>query len=92
MAMNRFVVSYDVSDDRARRRFARVLAGHGYRALYSVFDVQVTPRQRDALLTSADELLSVGDRLLVLPTCPRCRHRSLGEPLEPEHDDVVVVS
>ncbi|MCA9941717.1 MAG: CRISPR-associated endonuclease Cas2 [Anaerolineales bacterium] len=34
----RIVISYDISNDKRRRRIARIMEGYGYRVQYSVFE------------------------------------------------------
>lgn len=38
-----WIISYDVVDDRRRRKVARILEGHGRRAQYSVFECELSP-------------------------------------------------
>ena len=77
-----WVAAYDVADDRARRRLAILLEAHGPRVLYSVFEVQASDAQAGVLLARAARLLGADDRLLLLPTCPRCRRAAFGGGLE----------
>lgn len=41
----RVVVSYDISDDKRRRKVAQVMEGYGYRVQYSVFECDLNARQ-----------------------------------------------
>lgn len=41
----RVVVSYDISNDKRRRKVAGVLEGYGYRVQYSVFECELTANQ-----------------------------------------------
>ena len=60
-AARRYLVAYDVPDDRRRLRIAKKLGGHGDRVQYSVFVVDARParfvRLRDELkrLVRTDE-------------------------------------
>lgn len=45
----RTVISYDISDDKRRRKVVKVLEGVGYRVQYSVFEAELTTRQYTAL-------------------------------------------
>jgi CRISPR-associated protein Cas2 len=52
---SRYVVAYDVSDDRERVKVDKVLAGYGFRAQRSVYVVEVNKsgfRQLEGSLTS----------------------------------------
>ncbi len=41
----RFVVSYDISNDKRRRKVATTMEGYGYRVQYSVFECSLSKKQ-----------------------------------------------
>lgn len=41
----RVVVSYDISDDKRRRKVAEIMEGYGYRVQYSVFECDLSKKQ-----------------------------------------------
>lgn len=41
----RIVVSYDISDDKRRRKVARIMEGYGYRVQYSVFECELNRKK-----------------------------------------------
>ncbi|MBX3057907.1 MAG: CRISPR-associated endonuclease Cas2 [Anaerolineae bacterium] len=41
----RVIVSYDISDDKRRRKVATIMEGYGYRVQYSVFECDLTAQQ-----------------------------------------------
>ena len=41
----RVVVSYDISDDKRRRKVATLMEGYGYRVQYSVFECDLSRKQ-----------------------------------------------
>lgn len=43
------IVSYDMSDDKLRTKFAKFLAKHGSRLQYSVFEIENSPRVLDLI-------------------------------------------
>jgi CRISPR-associated protein Cas2 len=45
----RVVVSYDISDDKRRRKVAEIMEGYGYRVQYSVFECNLTKNQMAAM-------------------------------------------
>lgn len=45
----RVVVSYDISDDKRRRKVAEIMEGYGYRVQYSVFECNLTKKQMKEL-------------------------------------------
>lgn len=73
----RIVVSYDVSDDRRRRKVARILEGYGYRVQYSVFECDLDADQARALQQRLRPLISkrAGESVRFYPLCADCRER-----------------
>lgn len=43
------LVSYDISDDKLRNRFAKFLKKFGHRLQYSVFEIDVSERMLDVI-------------------------------------------
>lgn len=52
-----YVVTYDISDDKRRRRVFRVLLGHGDHLQYSVFRCNLTPVELIQLRAQLAELI-----------------------------------
>lgn len=71
--MKRWVVAYDIPDDRRRLRVAGVLEGFGDRVQHSVFEVLLNDGRMDALarLLGA-EIDPQEDRLRLYPLCNQC--------------------
>lgn len=59
------VITYDISDDRRRRRIARLLEEVGTRVQFSVFELRVSDRKLGDLIEAAEAELSDGDGLRV---------------------------
>ena len=47
MRLNMVIVSYDISNDKLRTRFAKFLARFGHRLQYSVFEIDNSERMLD---------------------------------------------
>jgi CRISPR-associated protein Cas2 len=45
----RYIIAYDIPDDRRRLRVAKLLEGHGERVQYSLFECLLTARQFETL-------------------------------------------
>jgi CRISPR-associated protein Cas2 len=45
----RVVISYDISNDKRRRKVATLMEGYGYRVQYSVFECDLTGQQMKVL-------------------------------------------
>lgn len=73
----RVVVSYDISDDRRRRKVARIMEGHGYRVQFSVFECDLDAAQIRALQQRLRPYVSrqAGESVRFYPLCADCRER-----------------
>jgi CRISPR-associated protein Cas2 len=45
----RIVISYDISDDKRRRKVAKIMEGYGYRVQYSVFECDLDVKKLQEL-------------------------------------------
>lgn len=82
----RWVISYDIVDDRRRRRMARVLESWGIRVQYSIFECDLTPEDQRCLSERLQECLDVKtDSLRWYPLCNNCliKVASLGGGVSP---------
>lgn len=67
------VVSYDIVDDRRRRKVMKTLAGYGQRVQYSVFECEVRPADLEQLKARLGELIKeCEDDVRFYPLCERC--------------------
>jgi CRISPR-associated protein Cas2 len=66
-----WIVGYDVSDNRRRRRLARLLEGEARRIQKSVFCTECTQDNMDSLMRRARREIAAGDRLLAYPVLQR---------------------
>lgn len=73
----RVIVSYDVSDDRRRRKVAKIMEGYGYRVQYSVFECDLEAEQVRTLQRRLRPYISkrAGDSARFYPLCAECRKR-----------------
>lgn len=78
----RWMVTYDVAQQRSRSQLATLLEARGPRVLYSVFEIELDQRQCDRLVDRASCILGGGDSLLVLPICSSCRTWRYGSGIE----------
>jgi CRISPR-associated protein Cas2 len=53
----RIVVSYDISDDKRRRKVAKIMEGYGYRVQYSVFECELEPKKLSQLIRRLSPLV-----------------------------------
>lgn len=78
MTRHRYVVAYDVPDNRRRNRAARHLEAHAERLQKSVFEAVIDPVDMDRCLATLKAILDAGeDSLAVYRLCRTCdRNRS----------------
>ncbi len=69
----RWVISYDIVDDRRRRRLAHILESWGIRVQYSIFECDLTPKDQRSLSGLLQACLDVEtDSLRWYPLCNNC--------------------
>lgn len=76
--MVRFIVCYDVHDDRRRRKIAEALDAYGDRVQASVFELPIAPPLMDTCMREVMELLDQShDRLAVYRLCASCNGKRI---------------
>lgn len=75
------VIAYDIQDDSARNKMARLLKNFGTRLQKSVFAVEVQPHHHKKLLRDISALTDKEDRVMVARLCAGCQRtaRHIGE-------------
>jgi len=74
----RYVVSFDIVDDKRRRRAVRCLESYGDRVQYSMFEAVLPPGLFDSMLLALQGLLDpTTDRLAVDVLCGTCARRRI---------------
>ncbi|WP_137134455.1 CRISPR-associated endonuclease Cas2 [Rhizobium sp. FKY42] len=80
------VFCYDVSDDRRRRRVAKLLEEEAVRVQYSVFEARMSDRASARLAASIEAVLAESDSLRVYTIGrsgeTKCDVRGAGVPIE----------
>ena len=70
------VIAYDIADDRRRNEVSSVLADHGRRVNYSVFECELDRHEFETLRHHLSRLIDVHeDRILFYRLCEDCRGR-----------------
>ena len=81
MSMERWVVAYDIPDDRRRAKLARILDAFGDRTQYSVFEALVSDSDLQELCRKINALIEPDeDTVRLYPLCNGCfpKIRDLG--------------
>jgi len=65
------LVTYDISDDKLRTKFAKFLSQHGYRLQYSIFEIKnsekILANIRAEIEGKFAKQFSGGDSVLIIP-------------------------
>ena len=89
----RFVVCYDVADDKKRTALARILEGWGTRVQFSAFELSVTVNKINELASSIEQLLDPDeDRCHIYRLCADCakQRKAIGKDLEVRVDGCII--
>ena len=68
-----FLATYDIADDRARTRVARILTRFGERVQFSVFELRIETAELEDLCESLGGQLALEDEFDVYPIDERLR-------------------
>ena len=90
--MSRYLATYDIGDNRRRRRVARVLQEYGQRIQWSVFEVDLEPQEVAELRSRLGPVLGKKDAFEIIPidaTGNRKRYR-WQRPVETRESVIVI--
>jgi CRISPR-associated protein Cas2 len=94
---NRYIVAYDIADDRRWRDVYRLMRGHGDRIQYSVFRCDLAPIEKARLVQSLIPVIDRDDdQILFIDIGPADGRGqgcidSLGKPYIPPHRGAIIV-
>ncbi len=73
MDKQRYLISYDIPDDRRRTKTAKFLDGFGDRLQYSVFEALLDRMLFDNLLNGLNNILNEReDKVMIIGLCRQC--------------------
>lgn len=88
------IVSYDISDDKTRTRFAKFLNKFGHRLQYSVFEIDASERLLDVIETEIYnkflKKFTQSDSIIVFRLSNTCRITRYGYAAN-DNDDFIIV-
>lgn len=91
----RIVVSYDISDDKRRRKVAKIMEGYGYRVQYSVFECDLNSKKLAELQKRLKSLVkqNEGESIRFYPLYTECAENAfvIGKDWRKILDSVLVV-
>ena len=71
--MGRWVISYDIHDDKIRNKVAGVLLGYGERVQFSVFECDLGKNELEALVDQLSNLIERTDSIRYYGICQTCQ-------------------
>lgn len=72
---NWYVICYDITKPARWRKVYKHLHGYGRRLQYSIFRCRLTKLQMEKLRWELEKMLTVEDKLFILPICEGCERR-----------------
>lgn len=76
-----YIVTYDISNTKLRKKFSRFLLKHGRRLQMSVYEIQNSPRIlrniKHEVDTKYQPEFAMTDSILILPVCKYCKSNTL---------------
>ena len=74
----RYLVTYDIIDDRRRTRLAKALKDFGHRVQYSVFEALLEPGLFEKMISRISKIIDPKeDSVRIYPICQRCEREIL---------------
>lgn len=70
-----WIIAYDISDHKIRRRIFQILKNHGTAIQYSVFECRLTPAQRETLRANILQHIEPDDTIRWYPQCKHCEEK-----------------
>lgn len=88
------IVSYDISNNKLRTRFAKFLGKFGYRMQYSMFEIKNSPRILKVVLAEIESDFSKSftqtDSIIILDLSKQCKITKYGYARNDDSDMIVV--
>ncbi len=89
-----FLVSYDISDDKLRTKFARDLSKYGFRLQYSLFQINNSEHLLDNFINILENKysskFSQSDSVLIIRLNPNCKIDKYGYAKNEDSDYFVI--
>ena len=89
------VISYDISDNKLRSRFAKFIKKFGHRLQYSVFEIDVSERMLDVIETEIknhfEKQFSQTDSIIVFRMSNTCKITRYGYASN-DNDELIIVT
>ncbi len=71
--MSRYIISYDISDDKTRNKVEKIISGYIYRVQYSMFEGIISQRSYSDIKKKLSKyLLKENDSIRIYKVCEKC--------------------
>lgn len=89
----RYVIAYDVVDDRKRTRLAEILLDYGERVQKSVFEADLKRSEMQEIVQRVSHLIAQEDSLRFYPMCETCAKGilTIGQKVQDLHSSYRIV-
>ncbi|OQB16054.1 MAG: CRISPR-associated endoribonuclease Cas2 [Firmicutes bacterium ADurb.Bin193] len=88
------LLSYDISNDKKRSRFAKYIKKYGHRLQYSVYEIDNSPRILDNVITDIrnkfEKSFDQSDSIYIFKLNPMCETYKFGY-AKNEDNDVILI-
>lgn len=75
-----YLICYDITEPRRLRKTAKALEKMGIRVQYSFFELDVSPKGLEKILSDLKKIINIKeDKLYVYPICADCKRKVLIE-------------
>ena len=90
-----YVISYDISSDRVRRKIAKELENYGKRVQYSVFECDISKKKYKELYSKLLKLMLKEEEggIRIYDICASCSKKlvTIGESEIKEDEEVIII-
>ena len=85
------LIIYDIVDNKARTKLAKMLLGYGFRIQKSAFEAILTKKKYKELLERLPAYVSVEDSIKVYKIIGKGQVVSFGKQMDTEQEDIIVI-
>ena len=88
------LISYDIKDDKLRRKFSKFIIKYGYRVQYSVFEITNSKRILNNIAceikNNFENKFSQSDSVIIIETSESCKITKFGFAKNDESDIILI--
>lgn len=73
----RYIICYDIDNDKLRNKVSDILEAVGIRVQESVFECKISQNNVNILAEKLAELITTDDSIIIYPVCKECFKKTL---------------